>query len=232
MTLLILMRHGQSTWNAQNLFTGWTDVPLSELGIKEAIEGGKQIAEMPINEIHTSVLIRAQMTAMLALAQHDSDFSPEFIFADESGSDSENELLMSEWSRISGDTTSDNTIPVHVTWQLNERMYGDLQGLNKQDTRDKYGDEQVHIWRRSFDVPPPNGESLEMTAERTIPYFTDKVLPSLNAGKNVFIAAHGNSLRSIIMHIDGLDREQVLSLEVPTGQPIIYQFEDGNLLRL
>jgi 2,3-bisphosphoglycerate-dependent phosphoglycerate mutase len=120
---------------------------------------------------------------------------------------------------------------VFISWKLNERMYGDLQGLNKQATREKYGDEQVHIWRRSFDVPPPNGESLEMTAARTIPYLTDVLIPALNAGKNLFIAAHGNSLRSIIMHLDGLSQEEVLSLEVPTGQPIIYQFENGNFSR-
>jgi 2,3-bisphosphoglycerate-dependent phosphoglycerate mutase len=106
-------------------------------------------------------------------------------------------------------------------------MYGDLQGLNKDDTRAKYGDEQVHIWRRSFDVPPPSGESLKLTAERTIPYLNDALIPALEQGKNLFVAAHGNSLRSIIMHIEGLSEEQVLSLEVPTGQPMVYTWSQS-----
>ena len=235
MTLLILMRHGQSTWNAKNLFTGWVDVPLSQTGIEEAISGGAEIADLEIDEIHTSTLIRAQMTAMLALAQHSSGKSPVFVYRDggagESGG-SENEQRMAEWSQIRGQTGGPGTIPVHVSWQLNERMYGDLQGLDKQATRDKYGDEQVHIWRRSYDVPPPNGESLEMTAARTIPYLSDVIMPALEAGNNIFVAAHGNSLRSIIMHIDGLSREEVLSLEVPTGQPIFYRMENGILSRV
>jgi 2,3-bisphosphoglycerate-dependent phosphoglycerate mutase len=234
MTLLILMRHGQSTWNAKNLFTGWVDVPLSQVGIEEAISGGREITELEIDEIHTSTLIRAQMTAMLALAQHSSGKSPLFVYRDggvrESGG-SENEQRMAEWSQIHGQEGGQGTIPVYVSWQLNERMYGDLQGLDKQATRDKYGDEQVHIWRRSFDVPPPNGESLEMTAARTIPYLTDVIMPSLVSGSNIFVAAHGNSLRSIIMHIDGLSREEVLSLEVPTGEPIVYRLENGILSR-
>jgi 2,3-bisphosphoglycerate-dependent phosphoglycerate mutase len=102
-------------------------------------------------------------------------------------------------------------------------MYGDLQGLNKQETRNKFGAEQVKIWRRSYDVPPPNGESLELTAQRTLPYFSSAILPALEAGKNIFVAAHGNSLRSVIMDIEGLSREEVLSLEVPTGTPIVYE---------
>ena len=110
-------------------------------------------------------------------------------------------------------------------------MYGDLQGLEHQPTRDKFGDEQVHIWRRSYDIPPPNGESLEMTAARTIPYLSDVIIPALSAGKNIFVAAHGNSLRSIIMHLDGMSREQVLSLEVPTGKPIVYSMENGIISR-
>jgi 2,3-bisphosphoglycerate-dependent phosphoglycerate mutase len=110
-------------------------------------------------------------------------------------------------------------------------MYGDLQGMNHQVIRDKYGDEQVHIWRRSFDIPPPGGESLKMTAARTIPYLNEKIIPSLNEGKNVFVSAHGNSLRSIIMSIENLSREQILTLEVPTGIPLIYEYEDGKLPR-
>ena len=111
-------------------------------------------------------------------------------------------------------------------------MYGDLQGMNKQETRNQFGDEQVKIWRRSFDVPPPNGESLELTSKRTLPYFSDTILPSIESGNNIFVAAHGNSLRSIIMHLEGLSREQVLSLEVPTGVPLVYRREAGQWVRV
>ncbi len=234
MTHLILMRHGQSMWNAKNLFTGWVDIPLTEIGIEEAIAGGRQITNLEIDEIHTSTLVRAQMTAMLVMSQHSSGAAPVIQYGvpdsdaskEETGV-SENEQRMRDWAQIKGENSSGRTVPVFISWKLNERMYGDLQGLNKQETRDKYGDEQVHIWRRSFDVPPPNGESLEMTAERTIPYLTKVIIPALERGKNIFIAAHGNSLRSIIMHLESLTKEEVLSLEVPTGKPIIYDFNNG-----
>ena len=139
---------------------------------------------------------------------------------------------MIEWAQVKGDESSANILPEHVSWQLNERMYGDLQGLNKAATRAKFGDEQVHIWRRSYDVPPPNGESLELTAKRTIPYLEQNIIPQLTLGKTLFVAAHGNSLRSIIMSIESLSKEQVLSLEVPTGQPLIYTYENGEWSRL
>ncbi len=235
MSLLILMRHGQSMWNAAQLFTGWVDVPLTNVGIDEAIQGGKDIAHLAIDEIHTSTLIRAQMTAMLALAQHNGGKIPVFQYTQpEDGIEnvSQNESRMIQWAQINGDQDTDSILPIFVSWQLNERMYGDLQGLNKDDTRQKYGDEQVHIWRRSYDVPPPNGESLELTAQRTLPYLEKSIIPSLQSGKNVFVAAHGNSLRSIIMSLEGLNREQVLSLEVPTGSPIVYEFSDDKWNRL
>ena len=229
MALLILMRHGQSMWNAANLFTGWVDVPLTNKGIDEAIAGGKEISSLPIDEVHVSTLIRAQMTAMLALAQHDSGKTPIFQYVASSDSMSENESRMVEWAQ--SNDAGENTIPVYVSWQLNERMYGDLQGLDKQETRDKYGDDQVHIWRRSYDVPPPNGESLELTAARTIPYLQSEILPVLEEGKNVFVAAHGNSLRSVVMSIEELSKEEVLKLEIPTGQPIVYERINGGWQR-
>ena len=142
---------------------------------------------------------------------------------------SENESRMVEWAQ-SNDSGS-NTIPVHVSWQLNERMYGDLQGLDKQETREKFGADQVHIWRRSYDVPPPNGESLELTAARTIPYLESKIIPSLEEGKNLFVAAHGNSLRSIVMSIEQLSKEDVLKLEIPTGKPIVYEWKNKSWTR-
>lgn len=232
MTHLILMRHGQSMWNAAGLFTGWVDVPLSPTGIDEAREGGRAIAALAIDEVHVSTLIRAQMTAMIALSEHNSGLTPVFQYPTEvEDGMSENETRMREWAQIRGEAGKEGILPVHVAWQLNERMYGDLQGLNKQATREQYGDEQVHIWRRSFDVPPPNGESLELTAQRTIPYLENTLLPTLHDGKSVFVAAHGNSLRSIIMHVDGLSRDEVLALEVPTGVPIVYDLVDGALVR-
>ena len=233
MGLLILMRHGQSMWNAAGLFTGWVDVPLSAEGIDEAIQGGRRIADLPIDEVHVSTLIRAQMTAMIALAEHSSNKTPVFQYPVEvEDGMSENETRMRHWSQIRGNTGKQEVLPVYVAWQLNERMYGDLQGLDKDLTREQYGAEQVHIWRRSYDVPPPNGESLELTAKRTIPYLEEQIINRLEDGKNLFIAAHGNSLRSIIMNIEGLTNAEVLSLEVPTGLPIIYRYENGNWSKL
>ena len=232
MSLLILMRHGQSMWNAAGLFTGWVDVPLTPKGINEARDGGRSIAHLPIDEVHVSTLIRAQMTAMIALSEHSSGKTPVFQYPSEvEDGMSENEARMREWAQIRGEAGQDGVLPVHVAWQLNERMYGDLQGLNKQATRDQYGAEQVHIWRRSYDVPPPSGESLELTAKRTVPYLESALIPSIDAGKNVFVAAHGNSLRSIIMHLDGLSEEEVLGLEVPTGVPIVYERTEEGWVR-
>ena len=231
MASLILMRHGQSMWNAANLFTGWVDVPLTQVGIDEAIAGGKKLADVQIDEVHTSTLIRAQMTAMLALSQHKSGKTPVLQYVDSGDSMSENEQKMVEWSQMHDDADDSNILPVYVSWQLNERMYGDLQGMNKQATRDKFGDDQVKIWRRSYDTPPPNGESLALTAARTIPYLESVLLPRYEQGKNLFVAAHGNSLRSIIMHLEGLSKEEVLGLEVPTGVPMIYELHDGQWKR-
>ena len=222
MSLLILMRHGQSVWNAANLFTGWVNVPLSTKGIDEALEGGRQISHLSIDEVHTSTLIRAQMTAMLALSQHDGGTTPVVQtpqMVERTSEFGDTELV--DWSKTNGPV--EHILPVYMAAELNERMYGDLQGLDKQETRDKFGAEQVKIWRRSYDVPPPNGESLELTAQRTLPYFSSAILPALDSGKNIFVAAHGNSLRSVIMDIEGLSREEVLSLEVPTGTPIVYE---------
>ena len=227
MVHLILMRHGQSMWNAAKLFTGWVDVPLSKKGIEEAISSGTEISEMQIDEIHTSTLIRAQMTAMIVMAQHSSAATP--VFQYDSAGGNENQQKMNDWAQIRDDV--EGIVPVYVSWKLNERMYGNLQGLNKTESRAKWGDEQIHIWRRSYDIPPPEGESLELTAARTIPYIQEVIMPSLNDGNCILITAHGNSLRSIIMYFDGLSRDEVLSLEVPTGQPIIYEMVDGKLQR-
>ena len=224
------MRHGQSMWNA-NLFTGWVDVPLTQVGIDEAIAGGKKLADVQIDEVHTSTLIRAQMTAMLALSQHKSGKTPVLQYVDSGDSMSENEQKMVEWSQMHDDADASNILPVYVSWQLNERMYGDLQGMNKQATRDKFGDDQVKIWRRSYDTPPPNGESLALT--RLAPSLTWNPFCYLDMSRTriSLFAAHGNSLRSIIMHLEGLSKEEVLGLEVPTGVPMIYELHDGQWKR-
>lgn len=198
MTILVLIRHGQSVWNATNRFTGWTDVELSEKGEGEAATAGEQLADVRFDVVHTSALIRAQKTA---------------------------EIVMSK-NRVSGE------IPTKQDERLNERHYGDLQGLNKAETAEIHGAEQVHIWRRSFDVPPPGGESLEMTAERTIPYFVEEIIPDLDSGMNVLVAAHGNSLRSIVMHIEEISPEEITKLEIPTGVPMCYEFHNGKISRL
>ncbi len=198
LTRLILIRHGQSVWNAENRFTGWTDVDLSEKGVLEAKEAGEELREQRIDVVHTSDLIRAKRTA---------------------------EIVMSSNAVSEGISTKSD-------WRLNERNYGDLQGLNKAETAEKHGSEQVHIWRRSFDVAPPGGESLEMTAERTIPYFEDEILPDLEAGMNVLVSAHGNSLRSIVMHIEKISPEDIVSFEIPTGIPRYYELSDGKIISI
>ena len=222
MSKLVLLRHGESVWNKKNVFTGWVDVPLSPKGIEEAIEAGKQLSGIEFDTVFTSVQVRAIETAMIALAQNASDKTPVVIH---------DEGKMKDWTVIYSDNMRENVIPVYRNWHLNERYYGELQGLNKAETAEVYGKEQVHQWRRSYDVPPPKGECLKDTAGRTIPFFKENILSELHAGKNILVSAHGNSLRSIVMHIDGLNEEDVLKLEIPTGKPIIYDHVDGKLIR-
>ncbi len=198
MVTLVLIRHGQSLWNAENKFTGWTDIGLSEKGIEEAENAGKILEDVAFDVVHTSALIRAQKTA---------------------------EIIIENNKKSKG-------IPVHKDKRLNERHYGSLQGLNKKETAEKYGAEQVHIWRRSFDVPPPDGESLKMNAERTLPYFKENIIGDLENGKNVLVAAHGNSLRSIVMFIENISKEDVVKLEIQTGVPRTYVFENGIFTRV
>ena len=191
---LVLVRHGQSEWNAKNLFTGWKNPDLTPDGKKEAINAGSLIKERNIqfSVMFTSALKRAQITGQIIL-----------------------------------DGIEQPDIEVVKDEALNERDYGDLSGLNKDDARKEWGEEQVHIWRRSFDVPPPGGESLKDTAERVLPFFNSSILPKIIEGKNILVAAHGNSLRSLVMQLDDLSKEEVVALEIPTGAPIIYSFE-GN----
>ena len=197
MSSLILIRHGQSLWNAANRFTGWTDIDLSPEGEEEAAEAGMKLAGDLIDRVHTSDLLRAQRTAEIILKLNEA----------------------------SGD------VPTRYDERLNERHYGSLQGLNKAETAEKHGAEKVRIWRRSFDVAPPGGESLEMTAARTIPYFMEEIVPDLEQGLNVLVSAHGNSLRSIVMHIEAITPEEIVSLEIPTGVPLFYTYAEGYITR-
>jgi 2,3-bisphosphoglycerate-dependent phosphoglycerate mutase len=213
---LVLCRHGQSIWNLENLFTGWTDVDLTEQGLKEAADAGRQLNDLGLSFdiAFTSVLKRAIRTLWLILDEMD---------------------LM--W------------IPVERSWQMNERHYGALQGLNKAETTAQHGAEQVHIWRRSYDVPPPPldetderhprferkyagvdnlpaTESLKTTLERVSPYWQDRIVPQLAAGKNVLVAAHGNSLRALVKMLDGISDEDITEFNIPTGVPILYKLDD------
>lgn len=206
MNYLILLRHGESQWNLENRFTGWVDVDLSPKGETEAKNAGAKLKakNLKFDYLFTSVLKRAIRTAE--------------IVCDVAG----------------------YNLPTERDQALNERHYGALQGLNKKETAEKYGDEQVHIWRRSYDVPPPSdvtdlnpegiSESLKDTAERTLPYYREKIEPMVNAGKNILIAAHGNSLRSLVMFLDNLTREEVLQLNIPTGVPLVYEMNEGKIL--
>ncbi len=194
LSILVLLRHGQSQWNLENKFTGWVDVPLTDKGKEEAHRAGTRLKESGIAfaRCFTSELQRAQETLRIALEEMGAP-----------------------------------DLPITRDQALNERHYGDLQGLDKAETAKKYGDEQVHIWRRSYDVPPPGGESLKDTAARTLPYFNQHIRPCLDAGENVLVAAHGNSLRSIVMELEKLSKEQVLELNIATGVPLVYDLDDA-----
>jgi 2,3-bisphosphoglycerate-dependent phosphoglycerate mutase len=217
---LLLMRHGRSVWNHQNLFTGWVDIPMDEGGIQECIKAGEKLCQVPIDVVYTSALIRAQMTVVYALLRHSSGKIPVFLHPEQG-----------EKEKIYSDSAKKTVFPVHIASALNERNYGQLQGLNKAETAEKYGQEQVQVWRRSFEGTPPGGESLAMTAERTLPYFQKEVMPQLNQGKTVLVAAHGNSLRSIVMFLDQLSKEEVVQLEFPTGDVWAYTLEHGKWKR-
>lgn len=224
MSKLILLRHGQSEWNKQNLFTGWVDIPLSQKGIEEAISAGKVLSECNIDVIYVSCLIRSHMTAFISMAQSKLSKIP-FIKHEEK------EDPRSSWYE-QGTSECDFLIPVYKAWELNERMYGFLQAKSKPEVMKEFGEAQFKLWRRSYDVPPPEGESLEQTAQRTLPFFKNKIELDLKNGKDVFVCAHGNSLRSIVMDIDGLSKEQVLELEISTGVPLVYEYVEGSFKKV
>ena len=202
---LILLRHGESQWNLENRFTGWVDIPLSPKGEEEARQAGEKLKLYRFDKAFTSVLKRAIDTLKIVLK-----------------------------------ITGQETIPIEYDKALNERHYGALQGLNKADIGRQYGEQQLKIWRRSYDVPPPAdktelnpdgvSESLKDTAARTLPYWESKIFPEVKAGKQIIVAAHGNSLRSIVMQLDNLSKEEVLELNIPTGVPLLYVFDaDGKI---
>jgi len=164
MAKLVLVRHGESVWNKKNVFTGWVDVPLSTNGIDEALKAGERLSDISFDVVYTSVQIRAIQTAMIALARSKNDKTPVIIHS---------EGKMAEWTEIYSEEMKKNIVPVYRDWHLNERYYGELQGKNKAETAEAYGAEQVHLWRRSYDIPPPKGECLKDTAERTIPFFME-----------------------------------------------------------
>jgi len=213
---LVLVRHGQSQWNLEDRFTGWVDVPLSKKGIDEAISAGKKLSNYEFDTMYVSHMFRAIQTLHYILIESSSKKTPIIKHEDK---------RISKWElNYFGDPK--NEIPVYQSVELAERYYGDLQGLNKQKTREKYGAEQVKLWRRSFDINPPNGESLKDTSERTIPYFKKHILRDLKEGKNVLVSAHGNSLRSIVMFVENISEEEIPNVEIPTGVPIVYTFDD------
>lgn len=192
MAKLILIRHGESTWNLENRFTGWVDVELTEKGKKDAYAAGLLLRDIKLSHGFTSVLKRAIVTL--------------------------EELLRA---------AEQPNVPITKDKALNERMYGDLQGLNKGECSDRFGADLVHQWRRSYDIPPPNGESLHDTANRTLPYFESAILPFAKK-ENVIVSAHGNSLRAIVMKLDNLSKEEVLNLNIPNAISIIYEIDsDG-----
>ena len=203
MNKLILLRHGQSQWNLENRFTGWKNVPLTEKGEAEAKKTGELIRKnnISIDRVFSSVLERANRTAEIAIKKAEL-----------------NNLL------------ENNKIIMTCSEKLNERDYGDLVGLNKQETADKFGKDQVHIWRRSYDTPPPNGESLKDVVERVAPYFKENIKPLLDKGENILIAAHGNSLRAMMIELGMYKSEEISNIELPTGSPLCINLDQGRLV--
>ena len=203
MNKLILLRHGQSQWNLENRFTGWKNVPLTEKGETEAKKAGELLKKhnIHVDRVFSSVLERANRTAEIAIIQAEL-----------------NNLL------------ENNKLIMTCSEKLNERDYGDLVGLNKQETADKFGTDQVHIWRRSYDTPPPNGESLKDVVDRVSPYFEEYIKPALNSGENILIAAHGNSLRAMMIELGMYKSEEISNIELPTGSPLCINLDLGRLI--
>lgn len=207
---LICVRHGQSQWNKKNIFTGWVDVSLTKEGVAEATKAGKALSKMSFDAIYTSTLARAQMTLQLIMLENEDERS---LYFEHSG------------DRYNRGVTDDMQ-KVVIAEDLNERYYGDLQGLNKAEFKTKVGEETFKKYRRSFDVPPPNGESLKMTIDRALPYFDREILPKIKEGKNVLIVAHGNSLRGILKEVLNISDADIVNLEIATGKPLVFEYKN------
>jgi len=205
MNKLILLRHGQSQWNLENRFTGWKNIPLTEKGINEAKDAGKLMIKhnIKIDLIYSSVLVRANETARLALLEMN---------------------LEHLWNK-------NNNLIMITDEALNERDYGSLVGLNKNETAEKFGKEQVHIWRRSYNIAPPEGESLKNVVQRVKPYFENYIKPEIKKKKNILIVAHGNSLRAMMICIGLYKSEQISKIEIPTGSPFVFYYENNKLIK-
>ncbi len=203
---LILLRHGESIWNKKNVFTGWVNIGLSEKGIAEAIDAGEKLADVRFDAIYVSKLIRAQTTAALVLSKNRMTKTAIFPTG-------------SAWEKSYGEN---EFVQVVESDALNERYYGKLQGKNKDAIKKEFGEEQFKLWRRSYDIAPPDGESLKMTIERTLPFCENEIFPKVRGGQTVFVCAHGNSIRGIVKYLDKLTSDAVVNLEIPTGVPLFY----------
>jgi len=218
MTILVLIRHGESMWNLENRFTGWTDVPLSSKGIKEAQKASEILKKQDFDVAFTSKLTRAQQTLMIILAKQKK-----------TGTIMHEYKKRKEWSK---NFNKEKTILIYEAEELNERYYGLLQGLNKEETKKKYGAKKVFEWRRSYNIKPPKGESLKDVYERTIPYFKKNILPLLKKRKKIIISAHGNSLRALIKYLENISDTEIPLLELKTGQPITYKYEKNKFKKI
>ncbi|MDD5731689.1 MAG: 2,3-bisphosphoglycerate-dependent phosphoglycerate mutase [Patescibacteria group bacterium] len=212
MSYLILVRHGESRWNLANKFTGWVDVPLSRYGVQEAVDTAKKLKNIKIDQAFVSHLERAHETLTIILSRQ--EMTGIFLHHDER---KENWYLSKKYSEK-------KEILTHSSALLNERYYGDLQGLNKNEVRKKYGEEKVLQWRRGYAIRPPGGESIEDVYKRTIPYFTKRILPLLKQGKNVILVSHGNVMRTILKHIEDIPVDYLPHLDLPSAKPIIYKY--------
>jgi 2,3-bisphosphoglycerate-dependent phosphoglycerate mutase len=212
---LILLRHGNSAWNQKNIFTGWVDISLSKKGVEEAVAAGKLLSKIKFDAIYTSCLSRAQMTLQLAMLENKEERSMFLEHADK---------------RYFHGIDKETSIMVHVSEALNERFYGDLQGKEKNAFKESAGEELFTQYRRSYDIPPPNGESLKMTIERTLPYFDKEILPRVKEGKTVLIVAHGNSLRGIVKEVMKVSDSEIVAYEIATGNPLVFNYEKGSFV--
>lgn len=216
---LILIRHGQSIWNAANRFTGWVDVPLSHTGRAEAMKAAHKLNVYQLDVCFTSLLIRAIETAVICLTECEAVCAEKSPVLKHEADDPN----WHGWDHYEGDESQE--LPIFPSVALDERYYGDLQGLNKAQIADQYGKDKVQAWRRSFSIRPPEGESLADAATRTLPFFYSRIMQHLKGGDNTLVSAHGNSLRTIIMSLENLSEAEIATLELATGVPIIYDID-------